>query len=139
MFKIKKKYIEIIIGAVLLIILAVYLQQPNQNKGLVGVLLGVGVSIALNGIISTITLRIQANSPIRNRQAIIEQKDERNISIRYRAKAEASDISGWFLMVIAYLNILIEGPLWLTLVTVGAFLIHYLMVLGFIGKYSKEM
>jgi hypothetical protein len=73
------------------------------------------------------------------KQATIERKDERNISIRNRAKAKASDFSSWLLMVIAYLNILINGPMWLTMVSVGAFLLHYLLVLFFIEKYSKEM
>ncbi len=139
MLKTKKNYIQIIIGAVILIALAIYLQQPNQNKGIVGVLIGVGVSFALSGILSTIILRMEANSPAKSKQAAIERKDERNISIRHRAKATASDISCWFLMVIAYLNILIDGPLWLTLVIVGAFVLHYLLVLCFLGKYSKEM
>jgi hypothetical protein len=139
MFKTKRNYIQIIIGAVILIALAVYLQMPDQNKGMVGVLAGVGVSFALSGILSTIILRIEAKSPVKSKQAAIERKDERNISIRQRAKAKASDISCWFLMVIAYLNILIDGPLWMTLVIVGAFVIHYLLVLGFLGKYSKEM
>lgn len=139
MFKTKKNYIEIVIGAVILIVLAIYMQMPSQNKGLVGVLLGVGVSFALSGILSTIILRKEASSPERIKQATIDRKDERNISLRNRAKASAGDISCWFIMVIAYLNILTDGPLWLTLVAVGAFVAHYLLVLGFLGKYSKEM
>ncbi len=139
MFKTKKNYIEIIVGAVILIALVVYLQMPDQNKGVVAVLIGVGVSFALSGILSTIILRIEGNSPVKSKQAEIERKDERNISIRNRAKAKASEISCWFFMIIAYLNILIDGPLWMTLVIVGAFTLHYLLVLGFLGKYSKEM
>jgi hypothetical protein len=134
MFKTKRNYIQIIIGTIILIALAVYLQLPDQNKGIVGVLAGVGVSFALSGILSTIILRIEANSPAKSKQAAIERKDERNISIRHRAKAKASDLSCWLFMVIAYLNILIDGPLWLTLVIVGSFVAHNLLVLGFLDK-----
>lgn len=139
MIKTKKSVIQIIIGAVLLIAMAVYLQLPDPKSGIVGVLLGVGVSFTLSGILSAVILKIESKSPAKMKQATIERKDERNISIRNRAKAKASDFSCWFLMVIAYLNILIDGPLWLTLVIVGAFLLHYLLVLFFFGKYSREM
>ncbi len=139
MSKAKKSYIQIIIGAVLLIAMAVYLQLPDPKSGIVGVLLGVGVSFALSGSLSAIILKIESKSPAKMKQATIERKDERNISIRNRAKAKASDFSSWLLMVIAYLNILINGPMWLTMVSVGAFLLHYLLVLFFIEKYSKEM
>lgn len=139
MIKTRRSYIQIIIGAVILIALTIYLQLPNPSQGLVGVLLGVGVSFAISGVLSAIILRIESKSPARMKQSVIERKDERNISLRNRAKAKASDISCWFFMVIVYLNILIDGPLWLTLVIVGAFLLHYLLVMFYLGKYSKEM
>ncbi len=139
MIKTKRSYIQIVIGAILLIVMAVYLQLPDPKGSIVGVLLGVGISFALSGILSMIILKIEGKSPVKMKQSEIERKDERNISIRNRAKAKASDYSCWLFMVIAYLNILIDGPLWLTLVIVGAFVLHYLMVLFFLGKYSKEM
>lgn len=139
MFKTKKNYIEIVIGALLLIAMVIYMRFGDPKAGIVGVLMGVGVSFAWSGILSTIILKIEAKSPERTKQAEIERKDERMITIRHRAKAKASDISCWFFMVIAYLNILADGPLWLTLVTVFVFLLHQLLVLGFLGKYSNEM
>lgn len=139
MIKTKRNYYQIIIGAVILIALVVYVQMPNPSQGLVGVLLGVGVSFAISGILSTIILRTEAKSPEKVKQSAIERKDERNISIRNRSKARASDFSCWFFMVIAYLNILTDGPLWMTLVLVGAFLLHQILVLFYLGKYSKEM
>lgn len=139
MIKAKRNYFQIIIGVLILLALVVYLQMPDPRQGVVGVLLGVGITFAISGILSTIILRIETKSPERMKQSAIEQKDERNISIRNRSKARASDFSCWFFMVITYLNILIDGPLWMTLVMVGAFLLHQILVLFFLTKYSKEM
>jgi hypothetical protein len=93
----------------------------------------------LSGLLNIIINKIQNKKPEMVRQNYIDYKDERNVIIRNRAKAKAGDISQWFIMGIAYLLILTEASLWIILVCISAFLIHFILYMFFTGKYSKEI
>lgn len=134
-----KNYVSMAIGVCFFIALSVYVLAAKVNGGVIGVLLGIGISFLLTGLLNIIINKIQSRKPETIRQNYIEYKDERNVMIRYRAKAKAGDISQWFIMGIAYLLILTDAPLWIILVCVGAFLMNFILYLIFMSKYSKEM
>ena len=69
----------------------------------------------------------------------IEFKDERNVLILQRAKAKSADIMQWLTMLIAYLTILVNAPLWITLVIVGIFVLYNIIQIYYINKLNKEM
>jgi len=46
------------------------------------------------------------------------------------------DIIQWFIMGIAYLTILIDAPLWVTLVVVGVFVLKNLLEIYYINKFK---
>ncbi|SDH99857.1 hypothetical protein SAMN05443529_1241, partial [Desulfosporosinus hippei DSM 8344] len=73
------------------------------------------------------------------KQLEIEFNDERNKIIQNRAKASAADITQWFIIGLAYVMILFDYPLWLFGITVGIFLLYYLISIFFAVKYQKEM
>lgn len=111
----------------------------QQLKSLSGVLLGVGVGLAGMSISNLIMVNIQRKNPQIKHQNEIEYNDERNISIRNQAKAKSADIIQWFIMGIAYLSILINLPVWITLIIVGVFSLYHILCSYYMVKYQKEM
>ncbi|MFT4144186.1 MAG: hypothetical protein QM644_06990 [Mobilitalea sp.] len=111
----------------------------EEVKAIGGVLIGTGsgfIGLSLSFIIGKY---IQRKNPELEKQARIENNDERNILIRYRAKAKAGDITQWFIMGICYITILISAPVWVSLSVVGVFLIYNILGMYLMIKYQKEM
>jgi len=77
--------------------------------------------------------------PDESKQSNIEFTDERNTMIRNKAKAKAIDILQWFIMGIAYISILINSPMWVTIIIVGVFLLKHILELYFMNKFQKEL
>lgn len=126
------------IVAIALLVCSLFLTQP-QLKSLSGVMLGIGsggLSFCLSHLLA---LRKLENDPGLRRHNEIELKDERNTAIRNHAKAKSADITQWLVLGLAYLLILVDGPLWLTLTTVGVFLIYPVLQLVFTAQLQKEM
>ena len=73
------------------------------------------------------------------KQNEIELKDERNVLIRQRAKAKSADITQWLIMIIAYLEIFVNAPLWIILLTVGIFVLYNIIQIYYVNKFNKEM
>ena len=69
----------------------------------------------------------------------IEFSDERNTMIRNKAKAKVGDIIQWLIMGIAYITIVIDAPLWVTLVVIGVFLLKNELEVYFMNKFQKEL
>lgn len=59
--------------------------------------------------------------------------------IRNKAKAKVGDIIQWLIMGIAYITIVIDAPLWVTLVVVGVFLLKNVLEVYFMNKFQKEL
>lgn len=72
-------------------------------------------------------------------QEEIELRDERSTQIRSRAKAKTSDFTRWVIIGLAYLNLLVQGTLWMTLSLIGVFVLIYLMDWCYMDKYQREM
>ena len=80
--------------------------------------------------------RINVNSKKENE---IELKDERNVLILQKAKAKSADITQWLIMLVAYLEILVNAPLWITLATIGIFVLYNIIQIYYVNKFNKEM
>lgn len=59
--------------------------------------------------------------------------------IRYKAKAKVGDIIQWLIMGIEYITIVIDAPLWVTLVVGGVFLLKNALEVYFMNKFQKEL
>lgn len=113
--------------------------RSEELKSISGVLIGVGAGLFGVSIVNLYMKKLEEKNPDIKKQNQIDLKDERNITIRNRAKAKAGDITQWLIMGIAYITILINAELWVTLVVVGVFLMYNVLGLYFTNKYQQVM
>lgn len=73
------------------------------------------------------------------KQSEIDYKDERNEMIRNKAKAKCYDIIQWTIMIVAWITIFADFPLWITLTLVGVFILKSILDLYLMNKYNNEM
>ena len=104
-----------------------------------GLLLGTGAGVFGANIAKLYFINLEKKNPDIIKENEIELKDERNILIRQRAKAKSADIIQWLIMLIAYLTIFVNAPLWITLLTVGIFVLYNIIQIYYINKFNKEM
>ena len=134
----KKKsmfYIMAIVISVLMIILSQFVELNSHS----GILLGTGAGVIGASIARLYFIRLEKKNPDIMKQNEIELQDERNILIRQRAKAKSADIMQWLIMIIAYLTIFVNAPLWMTLLTVGIFVLYNIIQIYYINKFNKEI
>jgi hypothetical protein len=136
-----KKTAFYIIFLVLGIALAVtgFFIQAEELKAVSGIMIGVGASLAGVNISNLILRRYQKKHPELERASRIEMQDERNQQIRWRSRARSADISQWFVIGLAYVMILLNMPLWLIGLTVGIFVLRFILEMYYIMRYQKEM
>ena len=101
--------------------------------------LGIGASLFGLGVSSFWFNNFCKKNPDELKQSEIEFSDERNTMIRNKAKAKVGDIIQWLIMGIAYITIVIDAPLWVTLVVVGVFLLKNALEVYFMNKFQKEL
>ncbi|MEL7568535.1 MAG: hypothetical protein AAGU27_27205 [Dehalobacterium sp.] len=110
-----------------------------EDKNISAVLIGIGVSLFGSSLFYLFTKHFQQKHPEIKKQIEIDFNDERNKIIQNRAKAKSADIIQWFIIGLAYVMLLFDYPLWLFGITVGIFLLYYLISIYFAVKYQKEM
>ena len=121
--------------SVIMIILSQFVELNSHS----GILLGTGAGVLGANIAKLYFINLEKKNPDIVKENEIELKDERNILIRQRAKAKSADIIQWLIMVIAYLTILVNAPLWITLLTVGIFVLYNIIQIYYINKFNNEM
>lgn len=113
--------------------------KGEELKAVSGVCIGVGACLFGLGLGNLFMLRFEEKNPEMAKIKEIEEKDERNIAIRNRAKAKAADITQYLIIALTFVTILIRAPLWITFVTIGVYLSYNILSLYLISKFSKEM
>ncbi|QYE99793.1 hypothetical protein [Paraclostridium sordellii] len=98
-----------------------------------------GLCILIMGILNLFMIKYYKKNPQKLEQVEIEYLDERNTEIRYRAKAKSGDISGWITITVAYISIIMNAPIWLSLTIVGIFLLKFILEIYFMNKYNNEI
>lgn len=136
-----KKFINIalLIFGVALMLFSIFVLREESVKALGGGCLGVGAGLLGLSASNLIMQNWYKKHPKESRQSEIDFKDERSTMIRNRAKAKSSDIMQWFVMGVAWITILANSPLWLTLLLVFVFLFKNMLELYLMSKYEKEM
>ena len=86
-----------------------------------------------------LNLRHEAKHPEMARQHDIEQKDERNVAIRNRAKAVSGEALQWSVLAAAWLSIGLDAPLWVPLAATGVFVAKSILELYLMVRYEREM
>jgi|LGVE01.1.fsa_nt_gb hypothetical protein len=137
MLKKKSFYIVTLILAIALTVVTYYFKV--ELKSFSGLLVAISAGLFGISIANIFMIHLEQKEPKFMKKGEIEFKDERNTIIRNRAKAKAADIIQWFIMGIAYLTIIINAPLWVTLATVCVFLLYNILSVYLMNKYQKEM
>ena len=128
-------YITAIIISIIMIIVSQFVELNSHS----GILLGTGAGVLGANIAKLYFINLEKKNPDIVKENEIELKDERNILIRQRAKAKSADIIQWLIMLIAYLEIFVNAPLWIILVTIGIFVLYNIIQIYYINKFNKEM
>ena len=131
-------YLVLLAVGILLVICGAALGTAVPRQ-LTGILLGAGAGLFGMSTAKLIIIYVEKKNPSVEKQNRIEWKDERNSAIRSKAKARAADITQWFLILLAFLTILADAPLWMTLTAVGIYLLYHVLSMYLMGKYQKEM
>ena len=136
----KKQTLAILLFFVALAMLACALLLDNRiPKAVGGVLIGVGGGLGSAAVSLLVQARQRAKHPELSRLMDIEVNDERNRMIRWRAQAMAGNITQWLVMALAFVNILINGPLWLTLVITAVYMCYTIIWMVMAARYQKRM
>ena len=128
-------YVMAITISVIMIILSQFVELNSHS----GILLGTGAGVFGANIAKLYFISLEKKNPDMIKENEIELQDERNVLIRQRAKAKSADITQWLIMVIAYLEIFVNAPLWIILLTVGIFVLYNIIQIYYINKFNKEM
>ena len=128
-------YVMAITISVIMIILSQFVELNSHS----GILLGTGAGVIGASIAKLYSINLEKKNPDMIKENEIELQDERNVLIRQRAKAKSADITQWLIMVIAYLEIFVNAPLWIILLTVGIFVLYNIIQIYYINKFNNEM
>ena len=128
-------YVMAIITSIIMIILSQFVELNSHA----GILLGTGAGVLGANIAKLYFINLEKKNPDIAKENEIELQDERNILILQRAKAKSADIIQWLIMLIAYLEIFVNAPLWIILLTVGIFVLYNIIQIYYINKFNKEM
>ena len=128
-------YVMAITISVIMIILSQFVELNSHS----GILLGTGAGVIGASIAKLYFISLEKKNPDMIKENEIELQDERNVLIRQRAKAKSADITQWLIMLIAYLEIFVNAPLWIILLTVGIFVLYNIIQIYYINKFNKEM
>lgn len=109
------------------------------SKNIEGLFLGIGAGIMGMSISNLVAILYYKKNPDKSILEEIEYLDERNILIRYRAKAIVGDIIQWAIIIVAYISIIIKSELWITLCFIATFVVKKLLEFYFMNKYQKEI
>ena len=128
-------YVMAITISVIMIILSQFVELNSHS----GILLGTGAGVIGASIAKLYTINLEKKNPDMIKENEIELQDERNVLILQKAKAKSADITQWLIMLVAYLEILVNAPLWITLVTIGIFVLYNIIQIYYVNKFNKEM
>ena len=104
-----------------------------------GMLCGMGSGLLALAGSTLLNLRHEAKHPEMARQHDIEQRDERNVAIRNRAKAVSGEALQWVVMAAAWLSIGLDAPLWVPLAATAVFVAKSVLELCLMVRYEREM
>lgn len=136
----KKSLFFLVIGifGIALIVSAIVL-DGKVSDAVDGRLMGVGAGLTGLGISMWQFFRWIKKDPVKWKQYEIESNDERNVIIKFRAKAIAGEVLQWTVMVAAWVAIFLDAPLWVILAAVGVFLFKTVLEIYLMARYQKEM
>ena len=135
----KKRLFQILLAAGIVLLALSLLLDGRVSDTLGGMLCGVGSGLLAMSGSTLLNLRHEAKHPEMARQHDIEQRDERNVSIRNRAKAVSGEALQWAVLAAAWLSIGLDAPLWVPLAATCVFVAKSVLELYLMVRYEREM
>ena len=135
----KKRLFQILLAAGIVLLAMSLLLDGRVSDTLGGMLCGVGSGLLAMSGSTLLNLRHEAKHPEMARRHDIEQRDERNVAIRNRAKAVSGEALQWAVLAAAWLSIGLDAPLWVPLAATGVFVAKSVLELYLIVHYEREM
>ncbi len=105
----KKRLFQLLLAAGIVLLALAVLLDGRVSDALGGMLCGIGSGLLAMSGSTLLNLRHEAKHPEMARQHDIEQKDERNVAIRNRAKAVSGEALQWSVLAAAWLSIGLDG------------------------------
>ena len=135
----KKRLFQILLAAGIVLLALSLLLDGRVSDTLGGMLCGIGSGLLAMSGSTLLNLRHEAKHPEMARRHDIEQRDERNVAIRNRAKAVSGEALQWAVLAAAWLSIGLDAPLWVPLAATGVFVAKSVLELYLIVHYEREM
>lgn len=111
----------------------------ESAKTVSGLCIGIGAGLAGMNVAHLIIGYYYKKHPDAEKQSDIEAQDERNVAITDKAKAKAFDLTRKLLIIVPFLLILADSPLWITLAAVGVYTFSFGLQIYFTMRLSREM
>ncbi len=131
-------YAGLIVVGIVLIVLAAF-NVFEVQKPVEGVMFGIGAGLAGMSFAGLASVKFYDKHPHLAKISAIEQKDERLLAIRFKARSKAATWTNLMLIIIAYVTILAELPLWLTLSLVGIYCAYHVLAIAYTVHYQNKM
>ena len=135
----KKRLFQILLAVGIVLLALSLLLDGRVSDTLGGMLCGVGSGLLAMSGSTLLNLRHEAKHPEMARRHDIEQRDERNVAIRNRAKAVSGEALQWAVLAAAWLSIGLDAPLWVPLAATGVFVAKSVLELYLMVHYEREM
>lgn len=130
----------LILGAAgLLVLIGDIVFKDTLTETAEGVLSGIGSALMGVSVAKFAIGRMEEKHPKQMKQNQIESKDERNVMIRHKAQALSGLLLQWCVLAAAWVCIIIDGPLWITLTALGVFLGKVFLEIALMAYYQNKM
>lgn len=111
-----------------------HLSQSEQ-----GVLCGLSCSMIAVAAVNLIIICWEQLHPAQMKQNEIESKDERNVMIWQKAQFISGQVLQWSLIAAAWICLMMDGPLWVTLSACGLFFGKIVLEVILNGCFQNRM
>ena len=135
----KKRLFQVLLAVGIVLLALAVLLDGRVSDAMGGMLCGMGSGLLALAGSTLLNLRHQDKHPEEARRSDIEQKDERNVAIRNRAKAVSGEVLQWAVMAAAWLSIGLDAPLWVPITATGVFVAKSVLELYLMVRYEREM
>lgn len=137
--KSKKLIIFMILFSMILILSAAWLMLSGKaDDSITGILFGIGSGLFGVGIACIFENYFYKNNPKLYEKKIIEQNDERNISINNKAKAKSGTLIMYLNFILAMVMSVLHIEVWAVLSVLLIGLLYPLLTSFLIVKYNNQ-
>lgn len=134
-----KLYLFISIAGLLAVLASKLFFGGQLSKTQSGIIIGIGAGLFGLGFSKWQMCRWEEKNPDMMKQNRIEENDERNRLIRLKSQALTGTVLQWIVMAGAWISIILNAPLWITICLISAFLLKTILDLAIMAYYQRKI